>query len=54
MRMYAISWKDAENNTKYEKVVTTNVQKAIDFAVSKGATLESIDYLTTDSVEVIE
>lgn len=54
MRMYTISWKDAENNNKYVKVVTTNVLKAIEFAVSKGATLESIDYLNTAAVDVIE
>ncbi len=54
MRMYTISWKDAEGNNKYAKVVTTNVLKAIDFAVSKGATVESIDYLNTDAVDVIE
>lgn len=52
--MYTISWKDAEGNNKYAKVVTTNVQKAIDFAVSKGATLESINYLSTDEVDVVE
>lgn len=54
MRMYTICWKDAENNTQFAKVVTTNVQKAIDYALSKGATVESIDYLNTDSVDVIE
>lgn len=54
MKMYTISWEDAENNNKYAKVVTTNVQKAIDFAVSKGATLEGINYLNTDAVDVIE
>lgn len=54
MKMYSISWKDAENNIKYVKVVASNVQKAIDYALSKGATLESIDYLNTDSVDVIE
>ena len=54
MRMYSVYWKDEENNNKYAKVVTTNVQKAIDFAVSKGATLEGIDYVSTDAVDVVE
>lgn len=52
--MYTIYWTDAENNCKYAKVVASNVQKAIDYAVSKGATLESIDSLHTDEVDVIE
>ena len=52
--MYSISWKNAEGRTEYAKVVAKGVIKAIDFALTKGATYETIDYVNADEVEVIE
>lgn len=54
MKYYTISYKNAEGNSEYVRVVASRLSKAVEFAISKGAADDTIDYVSTNEVDVIE